>query len=379
MKKTFLTLCVAALLGTTSTSASAQPAQANTNPDAPSFRTPLEVVKGDYKPLPRATSAFDFTAAEEINAKYDAYSLLIWHKGAVILEKYWNNTGPDTRAESASMHKSVMVTLLGTAIADKKIKSVDDPVGKYIAEWKTDPRGKTTIRQTLSMATGLSALSTEGGPQSENARFQAGVNMRELTLGRTQKVPPGTVFDYRNQNSQVAGYIIEAATKKRYADFLSQKLWVPLGAQDAYVWLDKENGSPRTSGSLFARAEDWLRFGVMLKDGGVFNGKRVVPASWVDEITKPSVTNPSYGMQIWRATPFEKERFYNAAKEGAMVPSAEPWLDPDIFFFDGFGGQRVYISRKHDLVIARLGRARPDWDDTALPNAVIKAITATTP
>ncbi|MBL8629484.1 MAG: serine hydrolase [Rhodospirillaceae bacterium] len=376
MKIFFATLLTGSLLLAANGPASAQPAQANTNPDAPSFRTPLDLVKGDYKPLPRGTSTADFSAAEAINAKYDAYSLLIWHKGAVVLEKYWNNTGPDTRAESASMHKSVMVTLLGTAIANKSIGSVDDSVGKYIPEWKSDPRGKTTIRQTLSMATGLSPLSTDGGPQSENARFAAGIEMRALTLGRTQLVAPGTVFDYRNQNSQLAGYIIEAATKKRYAELLSQKIWAPIGAQDAYVWLDKENGMARTSGSLFARPEDWLRFGVMLKDGGVFAGKRIVPAAWIDEITKPSAANPSYGMQIWRATPFEKERYYNAIKQGAMVPSAEPWADPDIFFFDGFGGQRVYISRKYDLVIARLGRARPDWDDTALPNAVISAITA---
>ncbi|MBL8643703.1 MAG: serine hydrolase, partial [Rhodospirillaceae bacterium] len=156
---------------------------------------------------------------------------------------------------------------------------------------------------------------------------------------------------------------------------LSEKLWAPLGAGDAYVWLDAPGGMARTSGSLFARPEDWLRFGVMLKDGGVFAGKRIVPTAWIDTMTAPSAANASYGLQIWRATPFEKQRWYTAAKDGPFVPSAEPWLDPDMFFFDGFGGQRVYISRAHDLVIARLGRARIDWDDTALPNAVIRAMT----
>ncbi|MBL8644804.1 MAG: serine hydrolase, partial [Rhodospirillaceae bacterium] len=195
--------------------AMAQPARAVTAPDAPSFRKPLELVKGDYKPLPRAAANEtlpDFSAAAAVNEKYDAYSLLIWHKGRVVFERYWNGTGPDTRAESASMHKSVMATLVGTAIADKSIGSLEDGVGKYIPEWKDDPRGRTTLRQTLSMASGLSPLSTEGGPQSENARFQEGIGMRELTLGRKQVAPPGTVFDYRNQNSQLAGYILEAAT-----------------------------------------------------------------------------------------------------------------------------------------------------------------------
>jgi CubicO group peptidase (beta-lactamase class C family) len=370
----FLTAFVcAALISTTSF---AQREQGNTNPDAASFREPLELVKGDYRPLPRAATKADFTAAAAVNEKYDPYSLLIWHKGGVVFEKYWNGTGPDTRAESASMHKSVMVNVVGTVIADGKIKSVDDPVGKYIPEWKNDPRGKTTLRQTLSMATGLSPLSSDGGAQSDNAKFMQGINMRELTLSRTLIAEPGKVFDYRNQNSQLAGYILEAATRKRYAELLSNKIWAPMHAADAYVWLDKPGGMARTSGSLFARPEDWLRFGVVLKDKGTFDGKRIIPAAWIDEITKPSTAYAAYGMQIWRATPYETKRYYDAEKKGTFVPAAEPWADPEIFFFDGFGGQRVYISRKHDLVVMRSGRARPDWDDTALPNAVIKALDA---
>lgn len=346
--------------------------------DAAATREPIEPVVGDFRPLPRASTETpipDFKAADAINEKYSAYSLLVWHNGAVIHEKYWGDATADSRPESASMHKSAMASLLGIAIAEGHIGSVDDPVGKYIPEWANDPRGKITLRQTLHMATGLAGLEM-GGLLSQNSRFGYGLFMRQLTFGRELTSEPGTVFDYRNPNSQMLGYIIEATTKKRYADYLSEKMWKPLGAKDAYVWLDKPGGMARTSGSLLARTEDWLRVGIMLKDSGQFEGKQVVPAAWVEEMIQPSPANPSYGFQLWRATPFQAERYYNSVKRGAMVPAAEEWLDPDIFFFDGFGGQRVYISRKHNLVIAREGAARMDWDDTALPNEIIRAITA---
>ncbi|MDX2144512.1 MAG: serine hydrolase [Rhodospirillaceae bacterium] len=344
-------------------------------PDAAATREPLETVAGDYRPLPRAENqAFDFSAAEAINQKYDGYSLLIWHNGAVIFERYYNGGDSESRTEPASMHKSVMASLMGVAIAEGHVKGLDEPVAPTIPEWANDPRGQITVRNVLNMATGLEPLSPAGGPLSPNARFSQGLFMRGLTLGRKLIHPPGSVFDYRNPNSQMGGLIIEAATQRRYADYLSEKIWKPLGAKDAYVWLDKPGGTARTANALLARAEDWLRVGIMLKDKGEFEGKRILPAAWVDEMTAPSARNPNYGLQVWRASPYVKERWYNEAKVGAAVPAAEPWADPEIFFFDGFGGQRVYVSRAHDLVIARLGKPRMDWDDSALPNAVIAAL-----
>jgi len=350
-----------------------------TPPDAVPIREPLETVAGDYRPLPRADAGRarpDFAAAEAVNQTYDGWSLMIWQGGAVVYESFSNGGGPEARPEPASMHKSVMATLMGAAIADGAVTSVDDPVGRYIPEWKDDPRGAITVRNVLNMATGLAPLSSRGGVLSANMRFTLGLFMRELTLSRPQVTPPGTVFDYRNPNSQMGGIIIEAATKRRYADYLSEKIWKPIGAKDAYVWLDRPGGLARTANALYARTEDWLRVGILLKDKGRFDGRQVVPEAWVEAMIAPSAVNPNYGFQVWRADPYVKERWYNAAKEGAMVPAAEPWADPGIFFFDGFGGQRVYVSRAYDLVIARLGKPRIDWDDSALPNAVIAALRA---
>jgi CubicO group peptidase (beta-lactamase class C family) len=350
------------------------------SPNMVETRTPLEKVAGDHRPLPVGSRPdVDFSAAVAVNEKYQGYSLLIWQGGELIFEKYFNGGGPDTRAESASMHKSVMATLMGVVVDERLVKGVDDSVSDYLPEWKNDPRGKITIRNTLQMATGLEPPDTKGGLLSVESRFRLGLFFRQATLDRKLINEPGAVFDYRNPNSQMAGMIIEAAAKRRYADYLSEKIWKPLGAKDAFVWLDKPVGMPRTSGSLFARIEDWLRMGVMLKDGGEFEGRRIVSSEWVEQMIAPSPSNPNYGFQVWRASPYVEKRWYDAAKKGMAVPAAQPWADPDIFFFDGFGGQRVYVSRAENLVIARQGPARLDWDDSELPNAVIAALRAAKP
>ena len=349
-------------------------------PDVTALREPIEEVAGDYRPLPVGNRPeLDFSEAIALNEKFDGYSLMIWQGGEVILDKYFAGGSADARAESASMHKSVMSTLMGAAIADGLVGNLEDPIGKYIPEWANDPRGKITIHNVLNMATGLAPLSMDGGVLSANSRFQQGLFMRQLTLSRPLIAEPGTVFDYRNPNSQLGGMIIEAATKRRYADYLSEKIWKPIGAKDAYVWLDKAGGMPRTAGTLMARTEDWMRVGILLKDGGQFDGKQVVPTAWVELMIAASTPNPNYGLQVWRANPYIKQRFYNVAKQGASVPAAEEWIDPDIFFFDGFGGQRVYISRAENLVIVRQGKARIDWDDSSLPNAVIRVLRAAKP
>jgi CubicO group peptidase (beta-lactamase class C family) len=335
------------------------------------------VAGGPYRPLPRPSvddPVPDFSVAEAINLKYDAYSLMIWHKGKVLLEKYYNGATADSRSEAASMHKSVVSILMGIAIAEGFIGSVDDPLAKYIPEWKDDNRGKITIRNVLNMATGLAPLSKKGGVLSANSRFAMGLSSRSLALSRTARVEPGTVFEYGNPNAQLAGIVIEGATKRRYPDYLSEKIWRPLAAGDAYVRPFQTGGMTRTYAGLLARPEDWLRVGILLKDGGMFEGKRIVPSAWVEQMIAPSATNPNYGMLVWRASPYVKHRYYGPIEEGDGAVASNAWLAPDIFFFDGYGGRRVYVSRAEDLVIVRFGKSRLDWDDSALPNAVIEAL-----
>jgi CubicO group peptidase (beta-lactamase class C family) len=174
---------------------------------------------------------------------------------------------------------------------------------------------------------------------------------------------PGERFDYNNVNFQALGGVLEAATGRRYAEYLSEKLWKPIGAGDAAVWLDRVGGSARTFGYLFADPRDWARLGLLLLHEGECAGRPVVPKAFIREMLKPSPAGPTYGLGIWLANDEHQRREEEA-----------PFAAPGIFYLDGRFKQRVYIVPSHDLVIVRVGENARGWEESALPNAVLKAL-----
>jgi len=316
----------------------------------------------------------EFSAAIKYAQKTNSYALLIWHKGALRLEHYFPPTTSALRPESASMHKTVLGLLIAAAIDDGFIKAADDPVSRYIPEWVGDPRGDIRVLDLLTMTSGLEALSREGGAQSASAKYVFdGQAARETSLSQPLGRTPGESFDYQNLTSQLLLMILEKATGERYTDYLSRRLWKRLGADDAKVWLNEADGFPRGYTGLYARARDWVRVGLLLKDKGVYGGEEIVSAPLIDAMTVPSSANPNYGWQVWLGNVYMPMRTYSIGSP-VGVTASEPFAVDDLIYFDGFGGQRVYISRKQDLVIMRSGEVDFQWDDAALPNAVIKAL-----
>lgn len=355
------------------------PPGSQVDPDTSKIYPALEKVAGDPQALPGDGPTEDrerFADAIKYAEDMKSYSFLIWQHGKLLTERYKNGGHVATRTESASMHKSVMAMVVGHALADGKLGSLEDPVGKYLPEWANDERGKITLRQMLNMATGLTTTSAAGGVLSETSRFQMGLFPESILLSRQLQRPPGTMFEYLNVNSNTMGLILSRVLGERYADYLSRKIWQPLGADDAYVWPDRPGGLVKTASSLLAAPRDWLRLGIMLAGDGVIDGRQVLPPGWVKQMITPSPRNPNYGLQIWLGSPHVAKRYYNESQTGAMVPAAEPFLAEDMFFFDGFGGQRVYVSQSYNLVIVRTGPTRLDWDDSAVPNMVVKRLRA---
>lgn len=348
-------------------------------PDARLVYKPIETVAGDPEgaPLPRSGDAVlqsRFAGVVAYANTKESYALLVWSKGALVLEHYGPGASAEAHPDSASMHKSVTALALGAAFGKGLIAGLDEPVGTYISEWHEEPRGTMTLRDVMGMASGLDKTSNAGGPFSESNQFLAGFNADEIVLNRPLIARPGTAFAYRNINTQLLGLILERATKKRYAEFLSEALWKPIGAGDAAVWLHGPGGTARHYTALMARPEDWLRIGLLIKNRGLVGDKQVVPAEWIDAMLTPSKLYPNYGLQVWFARPYLPMRYYNPSKPGLGSPAKDKWGTDDMVFFDGVGGQRVYISRSEDLVIVRLGVARTDWDDSVLTNVVMAAL-----
>ncbi len=344
-----------------------------------SMFTPTETVKGCPGPalatapagtLPAAT----FAAMQDWSKKHGGVGLVVLVNGQLAGEAYAPGMTAQTRTQSNSMHKSVVAMLMGAAVADGIVQSADDPVGKYIPALKNDPRGTITLRQLLSMSSGLKnpSLSKMESPAVE---IMLG-NVSAAALSLPIETKPGT-FNYNNANLQLAGTAlanaVQHAGKGRYADYLSQKVWCPLGNRDGQLWLEFAGGQPRYYAYLNASLQDWARVGELLRRGGEWNGQQLIPAGWIAAITAPSPANPNYGMGIWRGSPWAHERRYS--KEVSMtVSQREAFLAEDVVYFDGFGGQRVYVVPSAALVIVRAGEQRKGWDESALVNLALRGL-----
>lgn len=305
-----------------------------------------------------------------------SYSLLIWHGGRCEFARYFENFTSELRPDTASMHKTVVALLLAAAIADGYIGSADDTLGNYLPAWRDDPRGEISLRAVLHMASGLAPLSREGGLDSPAWTYVVGPgDARAVTLGRPLRTEPGTRFHYSGFNTQLLLMVIESATGQRYRDYLSERLWQPLGAADAYLWLyDEPAPMARAYSALMARAEDWLRVGLLISNFGRVAGLQLIPSALIEEMTTPGPAYANYGWQLWLGNEYEPVRYYNREREGMNFSAAEPFAVDDMIYLDGIGGQRVYISRSENLVIVRQGDSRFDWDDTRLPNLIIRAL-----
>jgi len=172
--------------------------------------------------------------------------------------------------------------------------------------------------------------------------------------------------------------VLERATGKRYAHFLSETVWQAIGAGDAFAWLDRPHGLARTFCCLLARPRDWLRVGLLIKDGGQADGRQVLSPEWIAAMTAPSPANASYGMHIWRGSPHVAHRSYGSGA-APPLPIGAPFAAPDMLIFDGAVGQRIYVSRAQDLVIVRIGDSIPDWEDSRLPNSIVAGLESSLP
>lgn len=331
---------------------------------------PLERVPGAHRPLRRG-QAIVSPALEALIAETRTQALLVWHKGRLRYVFYAPDTDASTRSSPASMMKPLLALAIGAAVRAGRM-TLDDPASRWLAEWRSDPRGAITIRQLLQMTSGLAkdGPTTEGG---RGAELMLGTQIDAIALATPLTGTPGAMFDYNNVNSQLLRLMLERATGRRYADWLSYTIWRPIGADDGAMWLDRPGGAARGYGGMVATPESWIRVGLLIKDRGRVRGRQVVPASWIDAMTAASPRNANFGLHLWRASPFAAVRGYGSGK-APPVRTAVPFVAADMVFFDGGGGQRVYVSRARDLVIVRIGATLWDWDDSRLPNLVSEAL-----
>ena len=195
--------------------------------------TPKDLVKGDHRDNIELATGAEKTIPDSVLKEIDAYAveqnsqgLIVVHNGLIQLESYWEGANRDTLFNPQSMSKTVLAMLMGIAVDEGHIESLDDPIGKYIKEWSDRPQGTATIRHALWMAAGLEQMSGSYEIElfSRGVWYNFGDDFEGMILDLKQVDPPGTKFEYNNEENNVLGMVIERATGQRYADYLSEKL-----------------------------------------------------------------------------------------------------------------------------------------------------------
>ncbi len=399
--KTFNTLGVLALGGLLATAISATAAcQTSADQDKAVYEArfaalrggmfsaydPLEIAKGatPRRPLPQAAkpsiSSVALDQAEAYAKANKSSAFIVWRNGAVERETYFGDVRADTALVSKSLSKPLGAALIGRAIALGYVKSLDQPVSDFIPEWRGDPRSKILVRHLLDMRTGL--LPQGAAPTADHILNRAYLDPHhETVLIRDYPLVsvPGERFDYSNANAELVAIVIERATKKRFAAFLSGALLKPIGAPDAKVWLNRPDGVAHAGCCMLTPAETWLRLAVLLADDGVWTGQRLLPKGYVEAMRTGTAQNPHYGLGVYAGQPYLQRRGFNAPDlPGPRVLHSEAYLAPDLFLFDGNSDQVVYIVPSQRLVVLRLGDtppAQPEWDNSILPNTILRSLT----
>jgi CubicO group peptidase (beta-lactamase class C family) len=333
---------------------------------------PTHVVKRGAKvhPLPKAKSelkvAYSYKGepwtADSYMDKADAAGLLVIHHGQIVLERYGHGYGPEQRWTSFSVGKSFSSTLLGAAVRDGQIKSLDDKVTDYLPALKGSAYEGVTIKNVLNMTSGVKWNEDYADPKSDVAliKGEKSVNGSDPIVTYMARLPreapPGTKWVYKTGETNLIGSIVRAATHRSMADLLSEKVWKPYGMEKDAVWMLDDAGHEFSGCCLSATLRDFGRYGLFFKGGAKINGKPIVPDDWVKAATTSSDVarkpdGSGYGYQWWVRT-------------------------PPVYEAVGIFGQMIHINPDLDLVMV-VQSAWPtsgDRADSQARGALVKAV-----
>jgi CubicO group peptidase (beta-lactamase class C family) len=268
-------------------------------------------------------------------------SFAIIRNDSLLYEYYVKNYSAATNVSSFSIAKSYITMLIGIAIDEGFIKSVNDPITEYISEWKNKPGyNLITIKDLLRHTSGLKFTENVINPESDQLQFYYGTNLRKSILGSTIKEPPGQHFDYQSENPSLLALIIERATGSTVSNYLQKKIWSQIGTEAPALWSTDRIDSAAIEKAfccLNARTLDFAKFARLLLNKGNWNGKQIIPRHWIEESITSTTSNGgkiSYG--------------YNLGIGPAAYNS---------FYPIGLYGQLLYIYPKKNIIIVRFGNA----------------------
>ena len=306
-------------------------------------------------------------------------ALIVVKGGDVILEAYFGSYDQDDKLNGKSLAKPLSVIAVGRAIMAGHIDSLDQPASDFIEEWKDTPKEVITIRQLLGMRSGLEAQS--GGPTPDHIMNRAYLHPRhdEIIINEYPlKNVPGERYDYSNANAELIAPIIQRATGRDYASWVSTEIIQKLNAGGGDIWLNRTGGTAHSGCCILLPAETFAKIGLLVMRDGVWEGEQLLPKGYADAMRQGAAENIHAGLGLYLGHPYKEYRGANNPDSDPFPTyHSEPYARDDLYLFDGNSNQVVYMIPSEDLLILRLG-ATPSkeqpWDNAILPNMVLEAL-----
>lgn len=315
-----------------------------------------------------------YRMTEEENAyldKYGTVSFLVIQNDSILYEEYRDGWTPETLSNIFSATKSIVGLLIGIAHDEGYIESLDDKVSKYLPEFREDDRDKITIRDLLTMSSGLNWDEAYTALFSKTTEAYYGDNIRGLVMGLEAVEEPGKQFSYKSGDTQLLSFVLESALSGKWkkdtvnggataeggstnnpamtiSDYAQQKLWQPMGACNDALWnLDKKNGDEKSYCCFNTTARDVARFARLMLHYGNWNGRQLVSEAYMKEATSPAAYLKNefddgaldyYGFQIWVLN----------------------YKDMQFPYLRGLGGQYIFAIPEKNAIVVRLGHKKND-------------------
>ncbi len=278
-------------------------------------------------------------------------SFLVIRHDSLLFEDYRNGWNDTLTSNIYSATKTIVGLLAGIALDEGAIRSLDDPVSRYIPSYTQGIQAQVTLRHLLTMSGGMAWDEAYASLFSVTTHGYYGNDLYELVTRLDVTDAPGEQFSYRSGETQLLAFAIEAATGQTLSHYAQEKLWKPLQAEkDAYWLLDKKNGDEKAFCCFHTTARDVARFGSLLLHHGNWHGRQLVSHRYMDEMLRPA----SYLKDQWGHDPLN---YYGL----------QTWLFPyrgdTIPCMRGMLGQYIFAIPSKDAIVVRLGKKRHDVYD----------------
>ncbi len=305
-------------------------------------------------PLSSKYNTFDLGDVQVSKIKaYETTAIVAIHKDSLLFEWYDLSYDAKTVSNSFSMAKSFTAALIGIALKEGLIKSINEPIGNYVEAYAVAPYDKITIRHALMMSSGLDFKEDYGSMFSWPAKAYYGKDVNATVLNPPKVNEPGEVYAYKGGDTQLLGMVLEKASGKRVATYAAEKLWGKIGAEsDAFWSLDIDDGMEKVSCCYYATARDFARFGKLYMNYGKWENEQLIDSAYVALSLRPGAPvtsigkrNTEYGYQWWLLN----------------------YKNNEVFYARGIKGQYIFVVPAKELILVRLGHKRAEKKGEELP------------